>query len=353
MTKRKVAIVLINYKDYARTYLADCRDSLRAQTYGSSYLQVYIVDNLSSKETRDYLKKEYQEAIVLPRADGNYCAANNLGFKTAIADGYEYIITLNMDTVLESKCVEELVMSLDKNKAAGISQAKILLHSPGSKDAKINTLGNIVHFLGFGSTSFYQEPDREISGYPEIVGYASGCCFISRKEVFEGVGAWNEEYYMYHDDIEYSLKARLAGYKIILAPKARVYHRYEFSRSQRMLYYMERNRYLLALSFYPVYLLILLLPAFICLNLAMMLFAIVKGWFKTWLRVNLYFINPLTWWKIFRFRVSIKRLPNKFSQEVAKSMAGKLEFLEVDNFILRYIANPILNAYWQLVKKII
>lgn len=353
MKKEKIAVVLINYKDYARTFLKECRDSLRAQSYGSSNIQAYIIDNASSKESIDYLKKEYEEAIVLPRADGNYCAANNLGFKEAILAGYDYIVTLNMDTVLDYRCIEELVLSLDVNQEAGISQAKILIHDKSAKEQKINTLGNIVHFLGFGSTSAYREPDREIEGYPEIEGYASGCCFISRKEVFESIGAWNEEYYMYHDDIEYSLKARLADYKIILAPKARVFHKYEFSRSQRMLYYMERNRYLLAFSFYPVFLLILLAPVFIVLNIAMMAYALIGAWFKTWLKVNLYFCNPRNWWKIFKFRASIKRLGGDFNSQIAKTMAGRLEFLEIDNFILRHIANPILNTYWQFVKKII
>lgn len=353
MMKKKVAIVLINYQDYAMTYLKDCRDSLRRQSYGQENMGVYIVDNASSKDTLEYLKKEYQEAIILPRSDGNYCAANNLGFQTAIAAGYKYIITLNMDTVLETRCIEELVLSLKSNKELGIAQAKILLADKNENEPQINTIGNILHYLGFGSTLGYKEPDKEIEGYPEIKGYASGCCFISTKDVYKTIGGWSEEYYMYHDDIEYSLKARLADYKIILAPKARVYHKYEFSRSQKMLYYMERNRYLLALSFYPVYLLVLLLPAFLVLNVAMMIFSITKAWFKTWLKVNLYFLNPRTWWQIFKFRARIKELPHRFDKKIAKTMVGKLEFLEIDNFILRYIANPVLNAYWQIIKKII
>ncbi len=353
MVKEKIAVVLINYKDYARSFLKECRDSLRDQTYGSKNIQVYIVDNASSKETVDYLKKEYEEAIILPRADGNYCVANNLGFREAILAGHNYIVTLNMDTVLDSRCIEELVLSLELNQEAGISQAKILIHSEEGTDAKINTLGNIVHFLGFGSTSAYREADREIEGYPEILGYASGCCFISRREVFEKISGWNEEYYMYHDDIEYSLKARLADYKIILAPKARVFHKYEFSRSQRMLYYMERNRYLMAFSFYPIFLLVILAPVFVFLNIAMMGYSLIGSWFKTWLKVNLYFWNPLSWWKIFKFRASIKRLGGSFNSQITKTMAGRLEFLEIDNFILRHIANPILNTYWQFVKKII
>ena len=82
---KKVGIVLVNYKEYANKYLSACRDSLRIQTY-SNFI-VYIVDNASSAESLSYLKNLYPEAVILPREDGNYCAANNLGMKQAINDG--------------------------------------------------------------------------------------------------------------------------------------------------------------------------------------------------------------------------------------------------------------------------
>lgn len=90
--------------------------------------------------------------------------------------------------------------------------------------------------------------------------------------MFTKIGGYNEEYYMYHDDLEISLKVKLAGYKIILAPRSVIYHQYEFSRSTKMIYYMERNRYLTIMTFYPAYLVFLIILPCIIMDLGMFLF---------------------------------------------------------------------------------
>ena len=349
----KIAVVLINYRDYAKKYLAACRDSLRSQTYPADKLKIYIIDNASTPESYQYLKNNFPEARVLTRSDGNYCAANNLGFRAGRKDGCESLVTLNMDTELETNCLQELVLALEKHTEAGIAQAKILLFPKNEnekKQAKINTLGNKINFLGFGTTSYYNEVDRPITGYPEIKCYASGCCFITKKEVYQKIGGWNEEYFMYHDDMEFGLKTLLAGYKIILAPQARLFHKYEFTRSIKMLYYMERNRYLMTLSFYPFKMIIFLAPAWVVMAIGLMFYALFKGWFLTWFKSTFYFSRPSTWTKLKKYRQEIKKINSKPMAILKENIIGRIDFLEIDNPILRLFVNPLLNLYWRLLK---
>jgi GT2 family glycosyltransferase len=353
---KKVGIILVNYKNYANRFLLACRDSLELQTYSHENTKIYIVDNASSPESLEYLQKNYPKAVILMREDGNYAAANNLGFKRAIADGCEYLVTVNMDTEMEADWLQELVMALNKNPQAGIAQSKILLYPKNEEDKKnprINSLGNIVNFLGFGFTSFYGELDYEISGYPEIKGYASGCSFIIRSSVLEKIGAYDEEFYMYHDDIEISLKAKLAGYKIILAPQSRIFHKYEFSRSTQMIYYMERNRYLLILTFYPVYLLILIALPLLLMEIGILFFSILHGWFKSKARVYGYFFKIKNYGKIHKLRRNLKKIRVIPFSNLACNFSGKIEFKEIKNILLSYIVNPLLNLYWLVVKKLI
>lgn len=349
-----VGIVLVNYHDYAKRFLAPCRDSLRQQSYSLDDFQVYIVDNDSSEETFSYLQQEYPEAIILKRNDGNYCAANNLGFKEAIKNGAQYLVALNMDTEVEADWLKELVLSLDTNREAGIAQSKILLYQKGeAAERKINTLGNIIHFLGFGFTSAYQTNDFVIEGYPEINGYASGCSFIIRKEVFNLVNGLNEEFYMYHDDVELSLKTKLADWKVILAPKSVVFHKYEFERSVRMFYYMERNRYLTLFIFSSKrYLALIFLPLFF-MALAMFFFSLINGSSKEIIKVYSYFLKSSTWGKIRAERLKVANFSKvKFSQ-IAINFKAKIEFQEISNFLLRCIVNPLMSAYWFLIKRFI
>jgi len=353
---KKIGIVLVNYKDYAQRFLAACRDSLRAQDYPKEAVRVYIVDNASSPESAEYLKNNFPEAAILPRPDGNYAAANNLGFRSAIKDGCEYLVTVNMDTEMPLNWLSELAKALDNNPRAGIAQSKVLLYPKTEAERaepRINSLGNIIHFLGFGFASSYGEPDRLIEGYPEIKGYASGCSFIIRAAIFQMVGAYNEELYMYHDDMEISLKVKLAGYKIILAPASVIFHKYEFSRSVSMIYYMERNRYLVMLSFYPTYLLFLIaLPALV-MDLGMFLYSVLSGWFRTELKVYAYFIRPGIYLKIEAEKKKIRSLNAIRFSTLARDFSGRIEFQEIANPVLQYIVNPLFDLYWRIIRKIV
>ena len=350
---KKVGIILVNFKDYAQNYLSEFRDSLLAQDYPRELVNYYMVDNSSSEPSRKYLVENFPESIVIPRKDGNYASANNEGAKRAFEDGCEYIIIANIDTSLDKSWISELVKALEGNKKVGIAQSKILLY-PKTRDEvidpKINTLGNIMHFLGFGFTSNYNEKDRNIEGYPEIKGYASGCSFIIRKEVFVSIGGYDEEYYMYHDDIEVSWKTKLLGYKIILVPKSIIFHKYEFSRSIRMLYYMERNRYLVMFQFYSLATLVLIIPAIIIMELGMWFFSIVNSWLGTKLKVSFYFLNPATWVKIFEKRSFLTKIRKEKEKNIIKSFEGRVLFQEISSPVLKYIANPLLNLYWKLIK---
>ncbi|MFZ4632261.1 MAG: glycosyltransferase family 2 protein [Patescibacteria group bacterium] len=353
---KKVGIILINYKDYAERFLAPCRDSLRRQNYPKELINIYIVDNASTPETENYLKSQYPEAKILTREDGNYAAANNLGFKEALADNCEYLVTVNMDTEMEESWLRELVYALDNTPEAGIAQSKILLfpkNEEEKKNPKINSLGNVIHFLGFGFTSAYGELDREIPGYPEIEGYASGCSFIIRAELLKKIGGYNEEYYMYHDDMEISLKAKLAGYKLILAPLSRIYHKYEFTRSTKMIYYMERNRYLTLMTFYPLSFLILIGLPGVIMDAGMLLYSSISGWFSEEVKIYKYFFDSRNYDKILEQRKKIKAFKKESFYKIAKNFKGRIEFQEIANPILTYIVNPLMNLYWQVVKKII
>jgi len=348
-----VGIILVNYQDYAVKFLNACRDSLRRQDYPAELVKIYIVDNATTPESAKYLRDNYPEAIILSRSDGNYAAANNLGFRQATSDGCQYLVTVNMDTEMRSDWLSELVSALDNNAQVGIAQSKILLYPKNDADReqpKINSLGNVIHFLGFGFTSGYGAADREIAGYPEIKGYASGCSLIIREEVFQKIGGYNEEFYMYHDDLELSLKVRLAGYQIILAPHSVIWHKYEFSRSVAMIYYMERNRYLTLLSFYPVYLLALIALPLLLMDLGMLLYSVINGWFKAELKIYGYFC----WWKnyvsILETRRKIQGLSRIPFSRLARDFSGRIEFQEISNPVLKYLVNPSFNLYWRLIK---
>jgi len=345
---KKVGIILVNYKDYVNKFLDECRDTLRTQTYSHDLTKVYIVDNASSDESVSYIKNNYPEAIVIKREDGNYSAANNAGIKKAKEDGCEYFVIANMDTSFDNNWLRELVRTIESDKNIGIAQSKLLLYPKTEgewKKPRINSLGNIMHYLGYGFTSAYNEVDEGNNEDIEIKGYASGCSFIIGRDLVDKIGGYDEEYYMYHDDVEVSWKVKLAGYRIMLAAKSIVFHKYEFSRSVRMIYYMERNRYLAMFHFYKIPTLIIFSPAIIAMEIGMWFFSLVNGWGKTKLEVLNYFFRPSSWKKVIKKREEIGTLRKKTDAEILESFEGRVLFQEISNPVLKYIANPVFDFY--------
>lgn len=366
----KTAIILVNYKDYANRFLTECRDSLRAQNYDKNLYKAYIVDNATSQESKKYIKNNYPEAKIIERQDGNYAAANNAGIKQAIKDGCKYFIIANMDTKFDRNWLKELIHAINSDSKIGIVQSKILLYPKNNKGEwktpnesynldqknKINSIGNMLHFLGFGYSRGDGKKDYKIKGLPEIKGYASGCSFIIKKEVIEKIGGYNEEYFMYHDDIEVSTKTRLAGYKIVLAPKSICYHKYEFGRNNLAFYHMERNRYIFIFSFYKLPTILLILPTLIIMDLGLLFYSIINKWSKAKFNVYKYFLKFENWNKIKQSRKELKKIRKKSKikdKNIVQNFTGKILFQEIENPILKHVVNPIFNIYWKVVSKII
>ncbi len=356
---KKIGIILVNYKDYAKRFLADCRDSLRAQDYQN--FQIYIVDNQTGEESFEYLAKNYPEAKVLRNENNDgFAKGNNDGIKKALADGCEYVFLLNIDTVCAPTALSKMVEVIELNEKIGSVQARLMIADPSHSRAggnpefsdKINSLGNATHFLGFGYCFGYNESwekEKENYSLPTEIFYPSGAAVLFRKEALEEVGFLDEEYWMYNEDQEIGWRLLLAGWKNVLAPDAVIYHKYEFSRSISKYYWMDRNRILAILECYQLATLLLIFPAFILMELGLILFSIKNGSLKQKIAVWKYFLNLKNWSYILRARFRNQKLRKIRDKKIAHLITGKIWYQEVGDWKLRLI-NPIFNAYWRFIR---
>jgi len=351
----KVGIILVNYKDYATRFLQDCRDSLRAQNY--SDFQVYLVDNATSAESKKYLQENYAEAKIIANINNDgFAKGNNDGMKMALADGCEYIFLLNMDTVVAPNALAEMIKVVEADEKIGAVQARLMLWE---KKNIINSIGNITHFLGFGySVGYGKEWKGQTTTPKPLLGkkggtvpkifYPSGAAVLFKKAALVEVGLFDEEYWMYNEDQELGWRLLLAGWKNILAPDAVVYHKYEFSRSISKYYWMDRNRILAILECYDILTLILIAPAFLIMELGLVLFSLQNGLFNEKLKVWNYFLTAKNWQYIKTARARNQKLRKIKDRAIAKLISGKIWYQEIGDWKLRLI-NPIFNAYWVLV----
>ncbi|HBF67686.1 MAG TPA: hypothetical protein DDW36_04665 [Candidatus Magasanikbacteria bacterium] len=353
---QKVGIILINYKDYAERFLVDCRDSIRELEYPRSSFTVYIVDNATTPETEKYLKEQWPEAVIIPNVENaGWGGGNNIGIKRAFADGCDDVVLTNFDTYVGKNWLSELVFAAYSDKKIGIVQSKLFLHPPRENgEFFINSLGNQFHYLGFGfSAGGNMRDGGSIKEVTEIT-YASGASMYIKGAVMSELGLFEENFFMYHDDLEYCLKARQAEWRIVLAPRSIMYHKHEFMRSNKHLFYMERNRFLVLLYFYRIPTLVLIAPMFLIMELGQWLFALKNGWLGTRIKVYAYFFNVEHLRAAWKRRTELQAQRKlKRDREFVESFADTIQFQEIGNPLLRYIGNPLMHAYWQVAKRLI
>ena len=344
MSKR-VGIILINYKDYAEKYLTVCLESLKKQDYND--WQLFIVDNESSDLSYAYLKKAAENAEIIRniKNDG-FAKGNNDALKLISDRNFDYAWVLNMDTEVMSNALTKLVHSLEKDEKIGAVQSRLMLYKDREK---VNSLGNATHFLGFGYCLGYQEKYQARQEEISDIFYPSGASVLLNLNILKKVGLFDEEFWMYNEDQDLGWRIWLAGYRCVINYNSIVYHNYEFSRSIDKYYWMDRNRTIGMLKNYSLAVLILVFPAWLIMELGLLIFSLQNGWFKKRLRVIKYFFSKKTWHYIIKARLAIQKNRNIKDKELLKMITGKIWYQEIADQKLKII-NPIFNAYFLLIK---
>lgn len=345
----KVGIVLVNYKDYAKKYLKDSYESILNSNYQD--WELVIVDNESSFETYKYLKTKARKAkIIRNKKNDGFAKGNNDAIKYFLEKNVPYILLLNMDAYLDSLAITELVKVIKSENDIGAVQSRLML---ASDKKRINSLGNITNFLGYGYCSYYNEIYTEKNKLSDYISYFSGAAVLLKSEVLKRVGLFDEKLWMYNEDQDLAWRMYLLNYSSKIAYNSVVYHKYEFSRSISKYYYMDRNRIIVAFKNYSYISLIIFLPIFIITEFFSLIFAFRGKWLKEKLKVYLYFLKLKNWSYLLKSRKKIQTTRIRKDSQIIKYFSGKISHQEVDNLVIKYIANPIMQLYFSISKFII
>jgi len=276
MIKNKVFIVLVNYNSQA--FIKPCLESLKKQSFKA--FSLIVVDNNSVDTSLKLIKKSFpQVKLILNKKNLGFPAAVNQGVRWALKRGAEKIIFLGFDTRTEKDWLKNLIKASQEFSQAGIVQSKILLYP----SKKIQSLGNRIHFLGFGYPS---------AKLQKKLDYASGTAMLVKKEVFKRIGFFDERL-MFMEDLDFGWRARRVGFEIRLAPQSVVHHQYEFQRYTQKFYFLERARKLVLLKNLSLGGFFLRLPLLLMVEVAVFGYSIATGWFKDKLKAEYYFWQNL------------------------------------------------------------
>ncbi len=337
-------VLVVTYN--AADYVEDCFASLEQLCYPAESFEILVVDNASADGTVEQIRHRWPRVkIVRQEKNLGFAGGNNVGLHYALDQQFEYIYLLNQDTVATPDFLREAVAVAQAEPRAGAVQSKLLLHG---EPARINSIGNELHYLGFGYAGGCYEPDRAMD--VREIAYASGACMLVRTAALRDAGLFYPELFLYHEDLDLGWRLRLTGWQILLAPRSVVYHKYRYVPSLTKYYYMERNRRLTVLQNYRLATLALIAPAFWAMEAVTLVHSIQAGYWREALRAWAYFLRPGTWRRIVARRREVQARRRVSDREIARYFTGKVVFVELRSRALKYVINPLFNAYWQIVR---
>jgi GT2 family glycosyltransferase len=231
-----VSIVIVNW--HAKDYIRDLLAGLARQTHRP--LEIWLVNQTDAEDLQEFALKtsDYQVRVIDLPENAGFAAANNAGIRKATGD---YILLLNPDTRVEPDTVAQLL--------AGVARTGADFVCPKLLDAALPAIfdrisdgyarSGLALTIGKGARDEGQyDADEEVFGAP-------GAAVLFRRQFFDAVGLFDEGLFLYYEDVDLNLRARLLGLRCFYIPAAVVYHHGSATTGSRFnrttVYYSTRN----------------------------------------------------------------------------------------------------------------
>jgi GT2 family glycosyltransferase len=233
--------------------------------------ELIVVDNASTDGTADAVVELAPGAQIVRSGENlGFAGGCNRGASEAKGD---LLVILNPDAAPRPGFGEAIRRPWVEERCWAAWQA--LVADGGG--TTINSAGNPVHFTGIVWAGGHGRPIAEAPP-PVEVPALSGACLALPRRTWEELGGFPERFFLYHEDVDLSLRLRLAGGVLGIEPAAVVDHDYEFGAREHKWRWLERNRWAFLIRVYPASLLLLLAPALLLTELALIPAAIAAGW---------------------------------------------------------------------------
>lgn len=280
-----MATVVVAY-DSAQSLPATLR-SIQAQLEPGD--ELVVVDNASRDASAQVAARAVPTARVIRlEANEGFGAGCHAG---AAATAAPLLFFCNPDVQLAEGCLAALRTTAVQQPDWGAWQALVLL--PGGE--MVNSSGGVTHWLGLAWAGGCGRPVAEVARKPHEVSFASGAALVVRRRAWDSIGGFDPRYFMYGEDVDLSLRLRLAGWTVGLVPRARVEHEYEFLKGDYKWFHLERNRWWTVLSTYPAPVLGLVLVPLAVLEVTLLGVAARGGWLGAKLRAQGAVVRSAPW----------------------------------------------------------
>lgn len=347
-----ITAVVCNYN--GREHLPPCLAALRLSS--RKFAEVIVVDNASTDDSIELLRRDFREArmVALETNDGP-CAARNRGLAEARS---EWVLLVDNDAVLAPDAVAKLEQAaLDHPDAAVIQPRSVVASDPGI----VHYDGGALHYCGLFSLRNFFAAVRDAvgTGVVEVEGCVSVVLLVRRSLLTE-FGGFDPAYFILFEDLDLSMRLRMAGHKILSVEDSICHHRGgtagisfrgKIGYPQRRAFLHSRNRWVYLFKCHQVSTLLLSSPALLLYELVWALFTLLSGTFTGYLRGKWAFLRTLG--RTLRARRAVQRRRVRPDRELLVggplTIAPQLDTGGWKSAILAGL-NAVLSMWWALIR---
>jgi len=269
-----LSIILINYN--GKGVIGKCLDSIK-KNRGDIESEVIVVDNHSTDGSVDWLKKNYPDIrLICNHENLGFSKANNQGIK---ASSGQYILFLNPDTLIYPNSIKKLLTEIENNSDIGAAGPALLNRK---NDFQVSFGGRVDFFSEAAKKLFLNRVVQlrlKKNQKKRDVKWLSAACLLCSSKVLKEAGMFDENFFLYFEDIDLCLRIRKKGWKLVYLPAAKVFHSGGESTQKRKLksrFHYRQSQLYFYRKHNPVFSLFWL-KVFLCINFVLIL---IQGFFK-------------------------------------------------------------------------
>jgi GT2 family glycosyltransferase len=304
--------------------------------------ELIVVDNASSDGTAAAVRELAPSARLIETGrNAGFAAGCNIGARAATGD---LLVFVNPDAVVAPGFAEAIRRPLERGDGWSAWMGLVTCEHGQT----INTSGGVLHFTGLAWAGQAGSALAATATAAHEVGFVSGACLAIPRAEWVALGGFPEDYFMYHEDVDLSLRLRLRGGRVGIEPGARVDHDYAFDKGAAKWRMLERNRWATLLRCYPTALLVALAPALLATELALVAAALAGGWGRQKLLADLDVVRALP--RLLRERGAIQAARTISAGQFARGLVPELSSEHLGRAGRTRLLGVLLRGYWGAVR---
>ncbi|GIW33563.1 glycosyltransferase family 2 protein [Meiothermus sp.] len=214
MAEPLIYILILNYRAWRDTVA--CLGALEKLEYPN--YRVLVLDNASDNDSVAQIRAAFPKVEVMELGRNlGYAGGNNVGIRRALTEGAAYVWLLNPDTLPDARALAAMVEQAQQDVQIG-AVGSVLYEMDRPEQVQAWGGGEVV--LPWGLIRLLNHP-----GQTPRLNYISGASLLLRREALERVGLLDEGFFMYGEDADMGLRLLKSGFKLAVAPQARVWHK--------------------------------------------------------------------------------------------------------------------------------